>query len=78
MPGDCGRMTGYSDIMLPLLRRGLYDVGMDFYDLIVRMEQAEISPRPGGWSDRRGERPRCVIPAVAAVREIWPALRAES
>ena len=32
--------------MLLLLRRGLYDVGMDFYDLIVRMEQAEISPRP--------------------------------
>jgi putative membrane protein len=32
--------------MLPPLRRGLYDFGMDFYDLIVRMEQAEISPRP--------------------------------
>ena len=28
------------------LARGLYDFGMDFYDLIVRMEQAEISPRP--------------------------------
>src|SRR5216684_435321 len=43
---DRGRMTGYSEITLPLLRRGLYDFGMDFYDLIVRMEQAEISPRP--------------------------------
>src|SRR6266436_10228017 len=32
--------------MLPLLRRGLCDFPMDFYDLIVSMEQAEISPRP--------------------------------
>src|SRR5258708_5624225 len=39
-------MTDYPEIMLPLLRRGLYDFRMGFYDLIVRMEQAEMSPRP--------------------------------
>src|SRR5260221_3769640 len=32
--------------MLPLLRRGLCDFPMNFYDLIVNMEQAEFSPRP--------------------------------
>src|ERR1017187_10705530 len=32
--------------MLPLLRRPLYDFRVDFCDLIVSMEQAEISPRP--------------------------------
>src|ERR1700726_3549727 len=32
--------------MLPVLRRALYDLPMDFCDLIVSMEQAEISPRP--------------------------------
>src|SRR5712671_5726488 len=32
--------------LLPLLRRGLYESPTDFYDLMVRMEQAEISPRP--------------------------------
>jgi putative membrane protein len=32
--------------MLPLVRRGLYDFRMVFCDLIVSMEQAEISPRP--------------------------------
>ena len=32
--------------MLPPLRRALYDFPMDFCDLIVDMEQAEISPRP--------------------------------
>jgi len=36
------------------------DFRMDFCDLIVSMEQAEINPR-GGWGDRRGERPRCVL-----------------
>src|SRR5258707_15138487 len=32
--------------MLPPLRRAPYDFRMDFCDLIVSMEQAEISPRP--------------------------------
>ena len=32
--------------MLPPLRRALYYFRMDFCDLIVGMEQAEISPRP--------------------------------
>jgi len=32
--------------MLPLLRHGLHDSRMDSCDLIVSMEQAEISPRP--------------------------------
>src|SRR5216684_8297028 len=43
---DHGRMMGHSEVMLPLLQRGLYDFRMDFCDLIVSMEQAEISPRP--------------------------------
>src|SRR5216683_485410 len=32
--------------MVPPLRRVLYDFRMDFCDLIVSMEQVEISPRP--------------------------------
>jgi putative membrane protein len=32
--------------MLPLLRPGVCNFRMDFYDLIVRMEQAEFSSRP--------------------------------
>jgi hypothetical protein len=38
--------VGNSEIMLPLLRRALYDFQMDFWDLIVSMEPGEISPRP--------------------------------
>ena len=34
------------EVMLPLLRRALYDFRTDSCDLIVSMEQAEISPRP--------------------------------
>jgi hypothetical protein len=41
-----GRSSGASEVMLPLLQRRLYDFRMDFCDLIVSMEQAEISPRP--------------------------------
>ena len=43
---DSGRITNHLEVMLPLLRRALYDFRMDFYDLIVSMEQAAISPRP--------------------------------
>src|SRR5438132_9792775 len=42
MPGSRAKPK----VMLLLLRRGLYDLRMDFCDLIVSMEQAEISPRP--------------------------------
>src|SRR5258708_23487318 len=37
---------GHSEVMLPPLWRALYDFRMDFCDLIVGMEQAEIGPRP--------------------------------
>ena len=40
------RMTAYSEVMLPPLRRALCDFRVDFCDLIVSMEHAEISPRP--------------------------------
>src|SRR5437764_9212980 len=42
MPGSRAKPK----VMLLLLRRALYDLRMDFCDLIVSMEQAEISPRP--------------------------------
>jgi putative membrane protein len=41
-----GRMTTHSEIMLPPLRRFREDFRMHFYDLIISMEQSEISPRP--------------------------------
>ena len=42
----CSRLTSHSEVMLPPLRRAPYYFRMDFCDLIVSMEQAEISPRP--------------------------------
>src|SRR6266568_606836 len=45
MSGDSERITGHSEVTLPL-GRALYDLRMDCCDLIVRMEQTEISPRP--------------------------------
>ena len=44
--GDRARLTAHLGATLPDLRRALYDFRMDFCDLIVSMEQAEISPRP--------------------------------
>jgi hypothetical protein len=43
---DCSRITRNSEVMLPLLRLAVYEFRMFFCDLIVSMEQAEISPRP--------------------------------
>jgi hypothetical protein len=53
--------------MLPPLRRALCDFRVDFCDLIVSMEHAEISPRPvvGAIVVVSG---LAVIPALAAVR----------
>src|SRR5690349_2445808 len=43
---DSDRVTGHSEVRLPLLRQALYDFRTDFCALIVSMEQADISPRP--------------------------------
>src|ERR1700719_109136 len=38
--------TGNPEVIVPLSRLALHDFQVDFRDLIVSMEQTEISPRP--------------------------------